>query len=104
MTHGNLGANYGNLGDFSKAEAETRKALRLEPNGAFYANQGQNFFALGRLDEAKATIDEALSHKFDHPGLHWDIYMLAFLRGDMAEMQRELNLTSGTIGVEDLFL
>jgi tetratricopeptide (TPR) repeat protein len=104
IAYGTLGSNYAELGDFRKAEAETRESLRLDPNGLIYANESQDYIALERLDEAKASIDEAVSRKIDHPDLHWDMYMLAFLRGDAAEMQHQLAWATGTAGVEDLFL
>ena len=103
LPYGDLGANYAELGDFTKAEAETRKFLQLEVSGLSYANEASAYLALDRLNEAKATIDAALSHKLDHPNLHLNMYMLAFLNGDATEMQRQQVWATGTPGVEDIF-
>ena len=96
--------NYGELGDLIKAEAEAREALQLDPTGLSYADEIYAYFALDRLDEAKATADEALSLKSDSPILHLSVYGLAFLRGNAAEMQHQLAWATGTPGVEDIFL
>jgi serine/threonine protein kinase/tetratricopeptide (TPR) repeat protein len=103
-THEVLAYNYAALGDLSKAEAETREALRLEPNAFTYQAESGIYLALDRLGEAQITIDEALAHWFDNPYLHTQVYMLAFLRGDATEMQHQLAWATGTPGVEDIFL
>ena len=55
--------------------------MRLEPNNVVgYANLGQNFLALNRLDDAKATFEQALARKLDGGSLRLWMYYLAFLR------------------------
>jgi DNA-binding winged helix-turn-helix (wHTH) protein/Flp pilus assembly protein TadD len=101
----NLGAMYGNLGQFDKALEETREALRLEPGSALnYATLAYFFVTLNRLPEARATIEEALTKKLDSPSLHATLYIIAFAQDDEAGMARELAWATDQHGVEDSFL
>jgi len=64
-----------------------RQALRLRPNNvAAYLDLGACLVLLGRLDEARETFEEALSHKLDDDSLHMNLYDLAFLSGDTQGM------------------
>jgi eukaryotic-like serine/threonine-protein kinase len=101
----NLGVNYFTLGQFERAAAITREALRLEPDSILgYNNLGVAYFSLNRLDEAKSTFDDALAHKLDGPYLRQSIYYLNFLRGDGAGMQQEFAWAMGKPGAEDILL
>ncbi len=105
IPHGNLGSNYTALGQYEKALAETQEAQRLEPNSVIgYANLGQIFLALNRLDDAKAMFEQALAHKLDSGTLRLGIYYLAFLRGDSAQMAQQLAWGAGKPGAEDPLL
>ena len=100
--HLNLGYNYSFLGQYEKAVAETLEALRLNPDFSFiYGNLISLYANLGRLDEAQATYQQAMAHKFENPNLKAAIYGVAFLRGDAAEMRRVLDETAGEPLVED---
>src|SRR5271157_4827964 len=57
--------------------------------------------ALNRLDEAKATVDRAVAHKSDYPGLHDTLYTLNFLENDTAGMQQQIAWAMGKPGAED---
>jgi hypothetical protein len=59
---------------------------------------------LNRLDEAKATFDEALAHKLDGGSLRGIMYLLAFLRGDEAQMAQQVAWGAGKPGAEDMLL
>jgi DNA-binding winged helix-turn-helix (wHTH) protein/tetratricopeptide (TPR) repeat protein len=101
----NMGAMYGNLGQFDKALEETREALRLEPGSALnYATLAYFFLTLNRLAEARATVEEALAKKLDSPTLHVARYTIAFAQKDEAGMARELAWATDQHGVEDSFL
>jgi tetratricopeptide (TPR) repeat protein len=79
--------------------------LRLAPDDVHgYLNLGTTYLILNRLDEAKATFDQSLAHKLDSGSLRQDIYLLAFLRGDAAEMQQQLDWAAGKPGDEDAML
>jgi len=60
--------------------------------------------ALGRLDEARATVQEAQAKNLDSSSLHLDVYLLAFLQGDTTGMAQQVAWSAGKPGVEDLFL
>lgn len=105
VPHANLSANYLSMGQYDKALVEGQEALRLAPDNVVnYSNLGFNFLLLNRLSEATAVLDEALAHKLDGRELRWDIYQVAFLRGDTAQMEQQLAWASGKPGVEDTFL
>ena len=101
----NLGVNYFTLGQFERAAAVTRDALRLEPASILgYNNLGVAYFSMNRLDEAKSTFDEALARKLDGPYLRQSIYYLDFLRKDAPGMQQQLAWAMGKPGAEDILL
>jgi tetratricopeptide (TPR) repeat protein len=100
-----LGYNYGSLGQFEKTIAEFREHLQVDPDSAIgYGNLAGTYLALDRLDEAQAVIDTAFAHKLDHPGLHENLYAIAFLRGDKAGMQQQVAWATGKPEGEDLML
>ena len=101
----NLGVNYFTLGQFERAAAVTRDALRLEPASILgYNNLGVAYFSMNRLDEAKSTFDEALARKLDGPYLRQSIYYLDFLRKDAPGMQQQFAWAMGKPGAEDILL
>jgi eukaryotic-like serine/threonine-protein kinase len=101
----NLGNIYGQLGQYEKAAVETQESLRLEPNAVNgYGNLAQNCLALNRPDDAKKAIEEAQGRHLDGDFLHWTIYQEAFLKGDAAEMERQVNWAAGKPGSEDQLL
>jgi eukaryotic-like serine/threonine-protein kinase len=101
----NLGNIYAELGQFDKAVTETQAALRMEPNAVVaYVNLAQTLLALNRQDDARKEIEEAQKRNLEGDYLHWCIYQMAFLKGDTAEMQRQLEWAAGKPGSEDLLL
>jgi eukaryotic-like serine/threonine-protein kinase len=101
----NLGVNYFTLGQFERAAAVTRDALRMEPASILgYNNLGVAYFSMNRLDEAKSTFDEALARKLDGPYLRQSIYYLDFLRKDALGMQQQFAWAMGKPGAEDILL
>jgi tetratricopeptide (TPR) repeat protein len=93
------------LGRFEEAAAETRKCLNLDADFTLCSsNLIGDYTFLNRLDEAKAMYRDAIKRRPDSDGLHMDRYTIAFLEGDIAEMERQVNWASGKPGVEDGFL
>jgi hypothetical protein len=80
------------------------EALRLEPSIVGYTNLASYYLALGRLDDARKTIEQAQAHNLDGDFLHQDIYYSSFLKGDTAEMERQVAWAAGKPGTEDLLL
>jgi eukaryotic-like serine/threonine-protein kinase len=102
--HLGLGSAYGSMGQFDKGLAELQEALRLRPTVAVYSNLGEMYCLLNRLPEAKSTFDEALAHKLDDGLLRANMYILAFLQGDAAQMEQQVAWGAGKPGDEDQLL
>jgi eukaryotic-like serine/threonine-protein kinase len=101
----NIGVGYSTEAQYEKSAAQTREALRIDPNNVIvYTNLGQDYLALNRLDEAKATFEQAVANHLDDPYLHLNMYYLAFLQGDVAAMQQQVSWAMGKPGTEDLLL
>ena len=102
--YGNLGVDYTYLGQYEKAVAASLEDLRLNPgSAAAFTNLVGLYAALDRLDDAKTTYKEAVEHKVDNPFLHGNLYGVAFLDSDTAEMKRQVAAASGKPG-EDILL
>jgi eukaryotic-like serine/threonine-protein kinase len=105
VPHGNLGVNYLTLGQYEKSVEEMLVSLQITPNSvAGYSNLTGAYISLGKLDEAKAALDQSQSRKLDGPSLRLARYALAFLRNDAAGMKEQLDWASGKPGAEDLLL
>jgi eukaryotic-like serine/threonine-protein kinase len=104
VPHGNLGVIHELLGQYEKALAAIQESQRLEPTAVGYLNLAQNYLYLNRVDDAAKTVEEAQAKKFDADFLHLVIYELAFVKGDAAEMERQVAWAAGKPGTEDLML
>jgi len=104
VPRGNLGVIYSALGQYDKAIAETEAAQRLEPAIAGYGNLAGNYINVNRLKDARQTIQEAQQKSFDGLTIRGDLYSLAFLSGDTAEMERQVAWAAGRPGEEDQML
>jgi serine/threonine protein kinase/tetratricopeptide (TPR) repeat protein len=100
-----LGATYSAMGQGEKAAAEFREELRLNPiDNIGYGNLISEYISLNRLDEAKAEYQQAVARHVEHPYMHSNRYMVAFLENDTAEMARQVAWGEGKPGIEDTFL
>ena len=97
-----LGVVHRELGQYDKALAESREALRRHPGA--YGPVIFCYSALGRPEEARATLDEAMAKNPDSPHFRGFLYWDAFLRNDVAGMAHQVAWATGKPGVEDLFL
>jgi serine/threonine protein kinase/tetratricopeptide (TPR) repeat protein len=104
VPHSNLGDIYNRLGQYEKAVSQTQEALRLEPIVIGYSNLAFSYLALNRPDDAKKAVEQAQERNLEGDFLHWAIYQLAFLKGDRAEMERQVSWSAGKPGTEDLLL
>jgi len=88
--HRKLGRTFWDLGQFEKAYIEHREALRLDPDNALtYYGLVHVCIALNRLDEARATADEAKARSLVSPAMARNLYELAFLQGDATAMEQQ---------------
>jgi Flp pilus assembly protein TadD len=86
----NLGVIYGKLGEYDKALARAREALRLDANALTYGNLASKYVWLNRLEEAKATAEEAQAKKLDSSSYRGSLYMIAFLQRDAVGMAKQV--------------
>jgi eukaryotic-like serine/threonine-protein kinase len=97
IPHNNLAVGYSFLGQWDKALPEAREAHRLAPDESISNFALASVYTgIGRYDEAKATINEALTKKLDVPFFHRVLYLVAFLQNDSAAMARELSALSNS--------
>jgi len=97
----NLSEMYSQLGEFEKNLAAARDAVQVEPSSAVgYVNLFAAYLALNRLDDARATVEQAQTKKLDSAPLHLGLAALAFLQNDTAGMAHELAWGMGNPGVE----
>jgi eukaryotic-like serine/threonine-protein kinase len=102
MPHRLMGLNNEYLGRYEKAISEDLEAIRLNPDVAVtYSNLMEVYTPLNRLEEAKAAYRNALERRLDGPFLHADMYVVAFLENDAAEMQPQIDLATSMPGAED---
>ncbi len=100
-----LGIISGTLGNWEKALEEWREALRLEPNNVNnYINLGEAYMDLNRLDEAEAVYKQMEERKLEIDARLRDRYVLAFLKGDTAQMTQLVSAAVGKPRPEYLLL
>lgn len=87
-----LALSYLYSGQYQKTIESVNQALRLPPAFASeYENLGQAFMSLDRFAEANEAFEQALTQKFDTIGRRKGLYGLAFIAGDKAAMQQQLD-------------
>jgi eukaryotic-like serine/threonine-protein kinase len=92
----NLAVTFLFIGQYERAIEEAREAMRLNPNLATPAsNLSGAFMSLNRYDEARQVLEQALAQRPNAPVYHRDLYGLAFVRGDNAEMEGRLAWFAG---------
>src|ERR1700719_3439849 len=94
---------YPVLGEHEKAAEGAQKAIELAPDfGVGYALLASNSLSLDRLGAAEDTVRRASERKIEIPLLALARYDVAFLKGDIGSMQREVAAARGKSGVEEL--
>jgi len=100
-----LGVIYSSLGEYEKALITTQEAVRLNSGNALsYGSLVGAYLQLYRLDESKATAQEAQAHHLDAPFTHVNLYEVDFLQHDAAGMEHEVARLMGKPGYEDVML
>jgi len=86
-----LATLYNELGEVEKANLQAQEALRLDPDSTINVfNAAVGVAALNRLDETERILEAAQARGLDGPTIHDATYLLAFLHGDRAEMERQI--------------
>jgi tetratricopeptide (TPR) repeat protein len=105
VAHEAVASAYRRLGQFDKALAQFEAVLPLDPNNAeTYGEVALMHSHLNRLDDAKKILEQARARKLEHSLLHLATYDLAFLNGDTAGMQQQVEWAAGRPGDEAYFL
>ncbi|HMF96608.1 MAG TPA: tetratricopeptide repeat protein, partial [Vicinamibacterales bacterium] len=90
VPHSNLAVAFEQRGDHEKAIEEYHTAIRLAPDEPLpYGNLAGIYSTLGRGDEARKTVEDAIGRGLDSIGFRGLLYTLAFFRKDEAEMARQ---------------
>ncbi len=101
----NLAVIYDNLGDYANTLARAQQTLKMNPgSGISYSNLISAYLSLDRLDEARATAEEAKAHNVDTQLNHAKLYLVDFLQHNSADMEREAAKLMGQPGSEDVML
>ena len=101
----NLAVIYNNLGDYATALAHAQQTLKLTGgSGIAYSNLVTAFMSMNRLDEARATAEEAKAQNLDSPLTHANLYLIDFLQHNPAGMEQETAQLMGKPGYEDIVL
>ena len=91
VPHSNLGNAYQARNEHAKAAEEFQTAIRLAPDEPLpYGNLAQSYMALGKLDDAHQTLERAIAYGLDSSSVRSDLYLIACLRRDNADMARQL--------------
>lgn len=103
IPHHALGFNLQELGRYEESVAESREALRLNPDASPpYATLAYSCLALNQPDVAEATVQQAQLHSVGAMWLRGARYELAFFRGDTKEIERLLTDAVGKENQQDL--
>jgi tetratricopeptide (TPR) repeat protein len=90
IPHNLLALGYHAVGRYEKVVEETGEAIRL--NSKFYgaySNRATALIRLNRFDEARAVIDQAFAQNLDGIYFHYHLYVVAFIKGDLAGMKQQ---------------
>jgi eukaryotic-like serine/threonine-protein kinase len=100
-----LGTVYQVTGKHEKMVQDGKITIQLDPESfAGYSNLADGYLLLGRLGEAESAMQRAFEHKAEDPLFLYLRYDIAFLRADQAGMQRQVALSEGKPGDEDLMV
>ena len=99
----NLQNVYAYQGKHEEALIQGLEVLRLRGDVSSYEDVALSLLCLNRLDEARATLQEAEQRKLQSELLQWLRYELAGLKGDLGEMNR-LESASNQLGLPWLLI
>lgn len=97
----NLSSIDFNLGEYDELLRAARKAVDLDAaSGVDYGNLVNAYVVNNRLEDAKRTAQEAIAKGLDTEGIREQLYYVAFLQRDSAEMHRQIAALMGKPGSE----
>jgi tetratricopeptide (TPR) repeat protein len=93
----NLASIYLQLGQFENALDNARQAVAIDPGSVTAAgNLAASYAGLKRLEEAKATVNEALQRSPKSASLHMTLASLAWAQNDQQAIEEQLKLAEGS--------
>jgi serine/threonine protein kinase/tetratricopeptide (TPR) repeat protein len=91
IPHNNLSVNYANIGKLEDSLREAREAMRLSPgNATTQDNLVEGFARLGRIDEARETLEQTLGQNTDRQIYRFDSLYLGMITGDQDSISNDL--------------
>ncbi len=97
IPYNNVANIYDQLGQFENGLENARQAVLLDPDSlSGYANLASAYAGLKRIDEAKATLNQALQRKLGVDSVHLQLAGLAWAQNDITAFERELTLAKAT--------
>jgi len=97
IPYDNAALAYSGLGQHEKALDLASQALRINPHDAYaYDNIAGAYEGLNRFDEAKSIAEQAVAEKSDGSEVHFVLTDLAYMRGDRAAYEHELDGVKGS--------
>ncbi len=93
----NAAVELAQIGQYQKAIDDNLVAIRLDPDTInAYLTGASEYRALGRLDEAKGLLKQAMDRKIGGTQIHLALARTAVIDGDMATAEREWENASAT--------
>ena len=90
VPHSNLAGLYSNRDEESKAIEEYRTAISLAPDEPLpIGNLAGIYRHQNKLDDARRLLEDAVARGVDSAAFRQELYVLAFLRNDEADMARQ---------------
>jgi tetratricopeptide (TPR) repeat protein/predicted Ser/Thr protein kinase len=87
-----LALTYNQIGQSDQAIAEARESIRLNPNfAAPHRHLGLALLRLNRFADARDALMQALKQKLALTDFHSFLYQIAFIQGDTAGMQQQID-------------
>ena len=100
-----MNSAYTSIGRYEQALVEAQSALQVDPSDVInYTNLASTYLNLNRFNDVKAVLEQAQARHLENQAMIWDLYAMAFLRGDSEEMARQLTAAMGKPGMEDQML
>jgi len=92
VAHSNLASLYSSRNQKDKAIEEHRTAIALAPDEPLpYMNLAGVYTDLGRLDDARKLLNDAIGRGLDSVGIRGQLLVFAYYANDAAEMQRQID-------------